>query len=38
MCFLHDAAMALPRWEYEILAAVEGTKECFDNSQKFFQK
>lgn len=34
--FLHDAAMALPQWEYEMLVAVEGNEECFDNHQKFF--
>lgn len=32
--FIHDAAMALPQWEYEMLAAVEGIEECFDNRQK----
>lgn len=31
--FLHDAAMALPQWEYQLLNAVEGTKECYDNKQ-----
>lgn len=32
--FLHDAAMALPQWEYNMLAAIEGTEECFDNRPK----
>ncbi len=32
--FLHDSAMALPVWEYEMLRAVEGTKECYNNSVK----
>lgn len=36
--FLHDAAMALPQWEYEMLAAVEGTEECFDNHQRLLLK
>lgn len=36
--FLHDAAMALPQWEYEMLAAVKGTEECFDNRQVFFMR
>jgi hypothetical protein len=36
--FLHDVAMALPQWEYETLAAVEGTEGCFDNHQVFFMR
>lgn len=27
---LHDSAMALPKWEYQLLSAVEGTTEVFD--------
>lgn len=34
--FLHDAAMALPQWEYEMLSAVEGTEECCDNCQRLY--
>lgn len=34
--FLHDAAMALPQWEYELLSAVEGTNECYDNKQRIY--
>ncbi len=31
-CYLHDAAMALPAWEYELLRAVEGSDAVFDNT------
>ena len=33
-CYLHDASMALPVWEYELLRAVEGTDKVFDNTVK----
>lgn len=33
--FLHDSAMALPSWEYELLKAIEGTDEFFDNTLSF---
>ena len=33
--FLHDSAMALPNWEYELLKAVEGTEDLFDNTLAF---
>lgn len=33
-CYLHDAAMALPVWEYELLQAVEGSGAVFDNTVK----
>lgn len=33
--YLHDSAMALPAWEYDILKAVEGTDELFDNTLEF---
>ena len=33
--FLHDSAMALPSWEYELLKAIEGTDEIFDNTLSF---
>ena len=35
-CFLHDAAMALPAWEYDMLRATEGCNECYDNTIKHF--
>ena len=35
-CFFHDAAMALPMWEYEMLKATEGCDECHDNTLKYF--
>lgn len=31
-CFLHDAAMALPFWEYDMLKAVEGNEFYYDKS------
>ena len=34
-CYLHDSAMALPMWEYNILRAVEGCADCYDNSAPF---
>lgn len=34
-CYLHDSAMALPQWEYDMLRAVEGCEECYDNSTRF---
>lgn len=33
--YLHDSAMALPQWEYDVLKAVEGTEETFDNTLSF---
>ena len=33
--YLHDSAMALPDWEYELLKAVEGTEDLFDNTLAF---
>lgn len=30
--YLHDSAMALPQWEYNVLKAVEGTEEIYDNT------
>lgn len=33
-CYLHDSAMALPSWEYDMLCAVEGCEECYDNSAR----
>lgn len=33
-CYLHDAAMALPVWEHELLQAVEGSDAVFDNTVK----
>ena len=33
--FLHDSAMALPSWEYELLKAIEGTDEIFDNTLSY---
>jgi len=33
--YLHDSAMALPNWEYELLKAIEGTEELFDNTLAF---
>ncbi len=32
--FLHDGAMALPQWEYEMLTAVEGTPTSHDSRLK----
>ena len=34
-CYLHDAAMALPVWEYDLLRSVEGNDAVFDNTVKF---
>jgi len=34
-CFLHDAAMALPKWEYNMLKAAEGCNECYDNKIEY---
>lgn len=33
--YLHDSAMALPKWEYDLLKAIEGTDEIYDNTLKF---
>lgn len=33
--YLHDSAMAMPSWEYNLLRAVEGTEECYDNTLPF---
>ena len=33
--YLHDSAMALPNWEYELLKAVEGSETLFDNTLAF---
>lgn len=33
--YLHDSAMALPSWEYELLKAIEGTDKLFDNTLPF---
>lgn len=33
--YLHDSAMALPSWEYDLLKAVEGTDEIYDNTLEF---
>ena len=33
--YLHDSAMALPSWEYDLLQAVEGTDEIYDNTLEF---
>ena len=33
--YLHDSAMALPSWEYELLKAVEGTETLYDNTLAF---
>ena len=35
-CFLHDAAMALPEWEHDMLRAAEGCEECCDNTIEHF--
>lgn len=34
--YLHDSAMAMPDWEYNILRAVEGTEQLHDNTIAFF--
>lgn len=33
--YLHDSAMALPSWEYDLLKAVEGTEEFHNNTLTF---
>ncbi len=33
--YLHDSAMAMPKWEYELLKAVEGTEDYYDNTLAF---
>lgn len=33
--YLHDSAMAMPKWEYEVLRAVEGTDELYENTLVF---
>ena len=33
--YLHDSGMALPKWEYEALRAVEGCNEFFDSTLRF---
>lgn len=33
--YLHDSAMALPNWEYELLKSIEGTEDLFDNTLAF---
>lgn len=33
--YIHDAAMALPAWEYMLIRAVEGTEEIYDNTLEF---
>ena len=33
--YLHDSGMALPKWEYEALRAVEGCDEYFDSTLNF---
>ena len=33
--YLHDSAMALPSWEYDLLKAVEGTDKIYDNTLEF---
>ena len=32
--YLHDSAMALPKWEYTLLSAVEGTHSDYDSRHK----
>lgn len=34
--YLHDSAMAMPEWEYNILRAVEGTEQLHDNTLAFY--
>ncbi|MCL2576834.1 MAG: ATP-binding protein [Defluviitaleaceae bacterium] len=31
--YMHDAAMALPKWEFDLLLAVEGTDKVCDNKK-----
>ena len=33
--YLHDSAMAMPKWEYVLLKAVEGTEDYYDNTLEF---
>ena len=33
-CFFHDAAMALPKWEYDLLKAFEGCEEHYNRDVK----
>lgn len=33
-CFFHDAAMALPQWEYDLLKAFEGCEENYNRDVK----
>ena len=33
--YLHDSAMAMPKWEYDLLKAVEGTEDYYDNTLEF---
>lgn len=33
--YLHDSAMAMPKWEYELLRVVEGMENCHDNTIPF---
>lgn len=33
-CFFHDAAMALPKWEYDLLKAFEGCEENYNRDVK----
>lgn len=33
--YLHDSAMAMPKWEYDLLKAVEGTEDYYDNTLMF---
>lgn len=34
--YLHDSAMAMSEWEYNVLMAVEGTEQLHENSLKFY--
>lgn len=34
--YLHDSAMAMPDWEYNVLRAVEGTEQLRDTTLGFF--
>ena len=36
--YLHDSGMALPKWEYDALCAVEGCDEYYDSTLKFVIK
>ncbi len=33
--YLHDSAMAMSKWEYDLLKAVEGTEDYYDNTLMF---